>query len=171
MHIGARLKQQRQQRGWSQQELADQLHISRQSISKWEQGTALPSFANVVAMSDLFGVSLDELIRKDEALMRELKDAQRVTPVEKIVWSSIGLAAVVMIVMLAMRIDFNVVDTWFNWGAFVLLIVWLFTLNWRAVNQLLSRKSVVLGIVVFTLYLIPFIYSFIQGFIAGFTGQ
>ncbi|WP_054734881.1 hypothetical protein [Secundilactobacillus similis] len=103
--------------------------------------------------------------------MRELKDAQRVTPVEKIVWNSIGLAAIVMIVMLAMRIDFNVVDTWFNWGAFVLLIVWLFTLNWRAVNQLLSRKSVVLGIVVFTLYLIPFIYSFIQGFIAGFTGQ
>ncbi|WP_054734879.1 helix-turn-helix domain-containing protein [Secundilactobacillus similis] len=59
MHIGARLKQQRQQRGWSQQELADQLHISRQSISKWEQETALPSFANVVAMSDLFGVSLE----------------------------------------------------------------------------------------------------------------
>lgn len=53
MTIGEQLKKQREQRGWSQQILAQRLNISRQSISKWEQGSALPSFANIILLSDV----------------------------------------------------------------------------------------------------------------------
>ena len=70
MKIGEQLKIQREQRGWSQQILADHLKISRQSVSKWEQGTALPSFANVVLISDLFNLTMDELVRDDTDLRR-----------------------------------------------------------------------------------------------------
>lgn len=60
--LGARLQKLRRQAGMSQQELADQLHVSRQSISKWELGTATPDLDNLVRLSKLFGVSLDELV-------------------------------------------------------------------------------------------------------------
>ncbi len=51
--------------GWSQEELADQLGISRQSVSKWESGMAIPDLEKIVKMSALFGVSTDYLL-KDE---------------------------------------------------------------------------------------------------------
>lgn len=60
--FGARLQTLRRQAGMSQQELADRLHVSRQSISKWELGTAKPDLDNVVRLSELFSVSLDELV-------------------------------------------------------------------------------------------------------------
>ncbi|MBO4987795.1 MAG: helix-turn-helix transcriptional regulator [Lachnospiraceae bacterium] len=51
--------------GWSQEELADQLGISRQSVSKWESGMSIPDLEKIVKMSALFGVSTDYLL-KDE---------------------------------------------------------------------------------------------------------
>lgn len=51
--------------GWSQEELADQLDISRQSVSKWESGMSIPDLEKIVKMSVLFGVSTDYLL-KDE---------------------------------------------------------------------------------------------------------
>jgi len=52
--------------GWSQEELAEQLGVSRQSVSKWELGTAIPDLDKIVRLSQLFGVSTDFLL-KDEA--------------------------------------------------------------------------------------------------------
>lgn len=60
--FGARLQTLRRQAGMSQQDLADQLHVSRQSVSKWELGTAKPDLDNVIRLSELFSVSLDELV-------------------------------------------------------------------------------------------------------------
>lgn len=60
--LGARLQALRRQANLSQQELAEQLHVSRQSISKWELGTAKPDLDNMIRLSELFGVSLDELV-------------------------------------------------------------------------------------------------------------
>ena len=55
----------RKKNGWSQEELADQLGISRQSVSKWESGMSIPDLEKIVKMSTLFGVSTDYLL-KDE---------------------------------------------------------------------------------------------------------
>lgn len=51
--------------GWSQEDLADQLGVSRQSVSKWESGMSIPDLEKIVKMSSLFGVSTDYLL-KDE---------------------------------------------------------------------------------------------------------
>lgn len=51
--------------GWSQEELAGQLGISRQSVSKWESGTSIPDLDKIIKMSDIFQVSTDYLL-KDE---------------------------------------------------------------------------------------------------------
>ncbi len=55
----------RKKNGWSQEELADRLHVSRQSVSKWEGAQSVPDLNKVIAMADLFGVSTDYLL-KDE---------------------------------------------------------------------------------------------------------
>lgn len=55
----------RKQMGWSQEELAGQLSVSRQSVSKWELGASIPDLDKILKMSELFGVSTDYLL-KDE---------------------------------------------------------------------------------------------------------
>ena len=56
----------RKEQGWSQEELAVRLGVSRQSVSKWESMASLPDLDKILKMSELFGVSTDYLL-KDEA--------------------------------------------------------------------------------------------------------
>ena len=67
----------RRQAGWSQEELAERLDVSRQSVSKWESGASLPEVDKIIAMSGLFGVSTDFLLKDD--VPEELAE---VTPAE-----------------------------------------------------------------------------------------
>lgn len=55
----------RKQSGWSQEELAEKLGVSRQSVSKWELGAAIPGMDQILGLSDLFGVSTDYLLKDD----------------------------------------------------------------------------------------------------------
>lgn len=57
------LKNLRQQKGLSQEQLAEALGTSRQTVSKWESGAALPDALNLLSLSDFFGVSTDTLLR------------------------------------------------------------------------------------------------------------
>ena len=67
----------RKKYGWSQEELAERLDISRQSVSKWESGVSIPDLERIVSMSQLFGVTTDYLL-KDE--MEETEFADEMTP-------------------------------------------------------------------------------------------
>lgn len=49
----------RKKYGWSQEELAERMDISRQSVSKWESGASIPDLERIVSMSQLFGVTTD----------------------------------------------------------------------------------------------------------------
>jgi transcriptional regulator with XRE-family HTH domain len=62
MEVGTQIKKLRQQQQISQQELADYLHLSRQTISKWELGKSLPDLENVIRLSEYFNVSVDVLL-------------------------------------------------------------------------------------------------------------
>ena len=62
----------RKSRGWSQEELAEKLDVSRQSVSKWESGVSNPELDKIVAMSTLFGVTTDYLLKDVTAEEREL---------------------------------------------------------------------------------------------------
>ncbi|MEQ3232369.1 helix-turn-helix domain-containing protein [Fusicatenibacter saccharivorans] len=52
----------RKQKGLSQEELANRLNVSRQTISKWEVGDSTPDMEKLIAISDMFQISLDELV-------------------------------------------------------------------------------------------------------------
>ena len=60
--IAEKLKQLRLESGMSQDKLAEHLLVSRQAISKWENGETLPDMENMIALAKLYGVSLDELV-------------------------------------------------------------------------------------------------------------
>ena len=62
MNLGERIYQLRAQKGLSQGDLAEALDVSRQSISKWETGGSVPELDKLIKLSQLFGVSLDELV-------------------------------------------------------------------------------------------------------------
>ncbi|HIZ58094.1 MAG TPA: helix-turn-helix domain-containing protein [Candidatus Faecalibacterium gallistercoris] len=53
----------RKSMGLSQEELGTELHVSRQTISKWESAQSYPDFQRLVLLSDYFGLTLDELVR------------------------------------------------------------------------------------------------------------
>ena len=62
MEFNNKLYELRKQKGFSQEELASRLNVSRQTVSKWELGESSPEMEKLVAMSDLFGITLDELV-------------------------------------------------------------------------------------------------------------
>ena len=65
MLLSEKIMSLRKRNGWSQEELAQQLGVSRQSVSKWESMASMPDIQKIMSMSELFGVSTDYLL-KDE---------------------------------------------------------------------------------------------------------
>ena len=66
MTLCEKLQKLRKARAWTQEELAEQVGVSRQSLSKWESDGALPDTANIILLADLFGVTTDYLLRDGE---------------------------------------------------------------------------------------------------------
>lgn len=62
MNLPAKLASLRKQKGLTQMDLAEKLNISRQAISRWEVGAAIPSTDNLKVLSELYGVSVDYLL-------------------------------------------------------------------------------------------------------------
>lgn len=73
MDLGERISSLRAKRNLSQGELAEMLEVSRQSVSKWETGTSVPELDKLVRLSEVFGISLDELVldKKPEEAPKE----------------------------------------------------------------------------------------------------
>ncbi|KAA0759023.1 helix-turn-helix domain-containing protein [Bacillus sp. AR2-1] len=72
MFFGDKLKKEREKKGWSQEYLATKIHVSRQSVSKWETGKNYPSIGVIIDLSDLFGITIDELLRSDGKLKEKI---------------------------------------------------------------------------------------------------
>ena len=64
MEFSEKLIQLRRKQGMSQEQLADRLGITRQSVSKWESGASDPSTSNLLALAKLYGVSAEDLLRE-----------------------------------------------------------------------------------------------------------
>jgi|GEM_PF-560711 len=72
MVISKMLKEIRENAGLSQEQFADKLAISRQAVSKWERGIAMPDIENIMYISDIFNVSLDTIIKGDKDMVNKI---------------------------------------------------------------------------------------------------
>ena len=62
MEVSAKIRELRDQHGWSQEHVAEKLGVSRQAVTKWETGVGMPDIENIAALARLYGVSTDEII-------------------------------------------------------------------------------------------------------------
>lgn len=62
------LKLFRKQNGFTQEQVAERLGVSRQAVAKWERGESLPDIENVIALADMYEISVDSLVRNMTAL-------------------------------------------------------------------------------------------------------
>lgn len=100
MVFSERLKKEREKRSWSQTELAEKIYVSRQSVSKWETGKNYPSIEVIIDLSDLFEITIDELLRSDEALTEKvIQDSKQLAhPKWKTFFDSLFLLGIFLLI-------------------------------------------------------------------------
>ncbi|WP_302117132.1 helix-turn-helix domain-containing protein [uncultured Limosilactobacillus sp.] len=72
MEFGNYIKEQRNNLGFTQAEIAEKLHVTRQTISNWEKGKSYPDLDTLVKISDIYKVSIDSLLKGDKNLKKYL---------------------------------------------------------------------------------------------------
>ncbi len=99
--IADKIKNARTIKKLTQEQVAEDLNVSRQTISNWENGKSLPDIVSIIRMSELYDLSLDELLKGDATLLnkieRDMKVAKAENNVIKFVWISIVIGVVMII--------------------------------------------------------------------------
>ena len=134
MTLGEKILTLRKAKGWSQEELAGRIGVTRQALSRWESDAAVPDTVNVVQMADLFGVSCDYLLRDGWAEDRPAAPQKKGSLEQRIVaWALTVLGtAGVLVMTIIWSADWATSSTnvgpllyWFLRG-----LIWLFLLSW-----------------------------------------
>lgn len=83
MELGSRIKQYRAARGWNQDDLAEKAYVTRQTISNWENDKSYPDLQSLLLLGNLFGVSLDQLVKGDIEIMQKTINKQDIRAVNR----------------------------------------------------------------------------------------
>ncbi len=118
MQVGTQIKKYRSDRGFSQEELAEKVYVSRQTVSNWETGKNYPDIHSLLLLSSLFNVSLDQLIKGDVETMRtEIKETEiRKFNFYGTIYGILLIMVIVSVVPLMAWIDLYAI---IPWGALV----------------------------------------------------
>ena len=85
MEIEKKLKEVRERAGLTQEQVAQSVMVSRQTISNWENGRSLPDIISIIKLSDLYGISVDELLKDDQKMQKKIEqDATVAKPIEEL---------------------------------------------------------------------------------------
>ena len=77
MDISEKLKEARQKTGMTQDQIAEKIMVSRVTVSNWENGKSLPDIVSLISLSDLYSISLDELVKGDSKMTEKVKKDAR----------------------------------------------------------------------------------------------
>ena len=100
MEIGKKLKNARIEAGLTQEKAAEKIDVSRQTISNWENEKSYPDIISVIALSDLYSVSLDELLKGDQKMAEHLEESTNVVKSTQKLIGAIILNAVTVILLI-----------------------------------------------------------------------
>ena len=103
MEIGKKLKNARIEAGLTQEKAAEKIDVSRQTISNWENEKSYPDIISVIALSDLYSVSLDELLKGDQKMAEHLEESPNVVKSNKKLTGAILLNIILMILLIALN--------------------------------------------------------------------
>lgn len=117
MELGSRLRELREARGISQEVLAQELYVSRQTISNWETGKTYPDIENILLLAEFYGASLDDLVKGDVDEMAKTIEAEA---------ARLGRLANAMAVLMAAALVGALV--WLRFGQRAAAIAWALAL-------------------------------------------
>lgn len=89
--------------GLTQEKAAEKIDVSRQTISNWENEKSYPDIISVIALSDLYSVSLDELLKGDQKMAEHLEESTNVVKSNKKLTGAILLNIILMILLIALN--------------------------------------------------------------------
>lgn len=100
MELNEKLQQLRKQKGFTQEELAEKLYVSRTAISKWESGRGYPSIDSLKAISKLFGISIDELLSSEELMsIAETEQNEKTNRMRDLIYGALDCMVAMMFVL------------------------------------------------------------------------
>ena len=70
--LSGKLKELRTGAGLTQEQVAEKLGVTRSAIARWESGKGIPDISNLILISDYFNISLDEMIKGDDAVQKKI---------------------------------------------------------------------------------------------------
>ena len=83
MEIGRKLKEVRMKANLTQEQVAEELFVSRQTISNWENEKSYPDIISIIKLSDLYSISLDELLKGDQKMIKHLDESTNIVKSNK----------------------------------------------------------------------------------------
>lgn len=131
MRVYEQIRKCRKQFNFSQEELADKIYVSRQTISNWENGKSYPDIENLLILSTLFHISLDELIKGDIGAMRKEIDNHRMN-----IWTGVMLTFLIFGTVVGIPLSY--VLSW--WGVIITVIFFAIGIGASIKVELIKRK-------------------------------
>lgn len=103
MEIGVKLKDARTRAGMTQEKVAEEIQVTRQTISNWENEKSFPGIVSVIKLSNLYDISLDKLLKGDEEMIEHLEKSTNIVKSNQ----KLILAILVNVGLLILFILFN----------------------------------------------------------------
>ena len=174
MEISKCIKDARQNNNISQESLAEQLGVSRQTVSSWETGKSYPDIVSVIKMSDIFNISLDKMLKEDKNLVNNIQEKMDTVKSNKSIVFTILFAIIIFggIYLIQTFVDIPKIDNiYLNIGVLIAFIVGVLTYLFSNVyvgkflNQETSNKSILKTIIVMLVIVsLFFIFPLIEDF-------
>ncbi len=100
MEIGKKLKAARANVGLTQEQVSEEIQVSRQTISNWENEKSFPDIVNVIKLSELYHISLDKLLKGDNEMIKHLDESTNIVSSNKKLLSAIALNVMLLILFI-----------------------------------------------------------------------
>lgn len=134
MELSTQIRKYRTQMNLSQEELAERIYVTRQSISNWENGKNYPDIHSLLLLSTLFGVSVDQMIKGDMETMKETVHVQEISKLNR--YSGIYAAHLVTFILSAAPLFM-----WLGWYALIPFgILFSLTMYWALKVEKLKKN-------------------------------
>lgn len=174
MEISKCIKDARQNNNISQESLAEQLGVSRQTISSWENRKSYPDLVSIIKMSDIFNISLDKMLKEDKKLVNNMQEKMDTVKSNKSIVFTILFAIIIFggIYLIQTFVDIPKIDNlYLNIGVLIAFIVGVLTylfsnvyvgkfLNQKTSNKSILKTIIVMLVIVSLFFIFPLIENF-----------
>lgn len=125
--FGEIIKQKRIKLGLTQQEVADQLHVTRQTVSNWENAKSYPDIPILINISNYYSLSLDYMLKGDADFMKKVEnDYQMIESKRRKRWVTTGMVICIILMVILIIAALIIKDSkWNNWLAVAIAAVCL----------------------------------------------